>query len=435
LIKLRSADRVFKVEFGFGKAIFAAIIFQTGLYFFDLYDLKELANRLNLTRKLVSAMLMASLLLGIIYWIFPAMMLIPGIWPGIWIWNGLVALIAIYTLRVWIDKINSIPAFGSSVLIAGCGELAAMIARELQQRPSLGIHMRGFLSEDNGDIGSMLVNRRVLGSWEDLISVVERHNITHIVVAMSERRGRLPLEQLLNLKMEGIVVEDGTALYEQITGKLPVKILNPSYLVFSTGFRVSKLTTIYKRAFSIIFSLLGLIFCAPIMLLTAIAIKLDSRGSIFFQQDRVGKGGRIFQVIKFRSMYVDAEAQTGPIWAQADDPRITRVGRFIRRARIDELPQFINVLKGDMNFVGPRPERPYFVDQLQEVIPYYGQRHLTEPGLTGWAQVKFPYGSTIKEARKKLEYDLYYIKNMSMLLDLLIIFHTVKIVLLGRGAR
>jgi exopolysaccharide biosynthesis polyprenyl glycosylphosphotransferase len=192
---------------------------------------------------------------------------------------------------------------------------------------------------------------------------------------------------------------------------------------------------VIKRAFSLLAATAGLILSAPIMLLTAIVIKLDSRGPIFFSQERVGKDGRIFKLVKFRSMTTDAEARSGPMWAQANDPRVTRVGRFIRRTRIDELPQFINVIKGDMDFVGPRPERPYFVDQLRAVIPYYWQRHTVAPGLTGWAQVKYPYGATIEDSREKLKYDLYYIKNMSLFLDLSIIFHTVKTVLLGRGAR
>ena len=218
-------------------------------------------------------------------------------------------------------------------------------------------------------------------------------------------------------------------------GKLPVEELNPSYLFFSSGFRISRLTLIYKRTSSIILALIGLIVSSPIMLLTAIAIKLDSRGPVFFRQERVGKGGRLFKLIKFRSMSIDAEANTGPVWALAEDPRVTRVGRFIRRARIDEIPQFINVLKGDMHFVGPRPERPYFIEQLQEVIHFYMQRHTVKPGITGWAQVKYPYGATVEEACEKLKYDLYYIKNVSILLDLWIVFLTVKTVLLGKGSR
>jgi sugar transferase (PEP-CTERM system associated) len=245
----------------------------------------------------------------------------------------------------------------------------------------------------------------------------------------------MPIESLLNLKLEGVEIEEGVAFYEKAFGKLPIEVLNPSYLVFSSGFKVSKAVRVYKRIFSIVFSIIGMILSAPLMLLTAIAIKIDSRGPILFSQERVGKNGKAFKLLKFRSMSTDAEAGTGPVWAQQNDPRITRVGKFIRRTRIDELPQFINVLKGDMHFVGPRPERPFFVEQLRKAIPYYWQRHSVEPGLTGWAQVRYPYGSTIEEACEKLKYDLYYIKNLSILLDLWIIFQTVKIVLLGRGAR
>jgi sugar transferase (PEP-CTERM system associated) len=337
--------------------------------------------------------------------------------------------------RVWIEKMSTIPAFGSTVLIVGNGPLATTLAQEITQQPSLGIHLRGFISEDGGNVGATIEGKRVLGGWDDIEGIVARNNVTHIVVAMQDRRGRLPVETLLNLKLNGIGVEDGTAIYEQISQRLPVDHLNPSYLIFSQGCHKTKVTLVMKRAFSLIASIAGLILSAPIMLLTAIAIKLESQGPIFFTQERVGKDGRIFKLVKFRSMATDAEARSGPMWAQANDPRVTRIGKFIRRTRIDELPQFINVIKGDMDFVGPRPERPYFVDQLRAVIPYYWQRHTVAPGLTGWAQVKYPYGATIEDSREKLKYDLYYIKNMSIFLDLSIIFHTVKTVLLGRGAR
>jgi len=213
-----------------------------------------------------------------------------------------------------------------------------------------------------------------------------------------------------------------------------VESLRPSWLIFSEGFRKSPVTHLYKRLFGILLSVVGLILLMPTMGLVALIIKLDSRGPILFRQKRVGENGKVFDLLKFRSMHVDAEAITGPVWAKKDDCRITRVGRLIRRVRFDELPQFINVLKGDMNFVGPRPERPHFVEQLNEKIPYYNQRHTVKPGITGWAQVRYHYGGSIDDTLEKLQYDLYYVKHMSIPLDLLIIFQTVKIVLLQRGA-
>jgi sugar transferase (PEP-CTERM system associated) len=431
-IKAGSTVGIFsQLEFNLGKAAFVAIVVQVCLYFYDLYDHKQHASRYELARRLAGALLVATLFLGLAYTVFPRLMLT----PGIWLWNTTAALVALYMWRVWYEKINSIPAFGSSVLIVGTGELANAISNEIQQDPALGIQLRGFLADRDEDIGATINGRRVLGNWDDLESIITRHNVTHLVIAMSDRRGKLPVETLLNLKLAGISVEEGASLYEQITGKLPVDQLNPSYLVFSSGCRTTKATIIYQRAFSIIFSIIGLILSAPLMLLTAIAIKLESRGPVFFRQERVGKNGKIFKLIKFRSMSVDAEARSGPVWAQQNDPRVTRVGKFIRRTRIDELPQFINVLKGDMNFVGPRPERPFFVEQLRTVIPYYWQRHTIAPGLTGWAQVMYPYGATIEDSREKLKFDLFYIKNLSIFLDLSIIFQTIKIVLLGRGAR
>ncbi|MEW6730718.1 MAG: TIGR03013 family XrtA/PEP-CTERM system glycosyltransferase [Acidobacteriota bacterium] len=431
LIKLGIADGIFKLHFSVGKALFAALVFQVCLYFYDLYDLNVHASGVELARKLATALLVAALLLGVIYSIFPNLMVIPGIWPL----SAVIALVILYSWRVWIEVINRIPGIGSLLLIVGTGELAVSLAREIQAQPTLGIKVCGFLGEETVQADELFVDSQVLGTIDNIDTMAARYSITHIVIALRDRRGRLPVETLLNLKLGGVIIEEGASLYERITGKLPVEELNPSYLVFSSGFRISKLTLVYQRVFSIIFSFVGLVLSMPLLLFIAIAIKLDSRGPIFFQQERVGKYGRIFKLIKFRSMYVDAEAGTGPVWAQADDPRVTRVGRFIRRTRLDELPQFINVLKGDLNFVGPRPERSYFVDQLQTLIPYYTLRHMIKPGLTGWAQVKYPYGATIEEAREKLEYDLYYIKNMSILLDLAIIFHTVKTVLLGRGAR
>jgi sugar transferase (PEP-CTERM system associated) len=431
LIKTGSALSMLDFRIGLGKALFAAIIFQVSLYFHDLYDLNLKGSRIELVRRLASSILVASIGLGVVYTLFPNMMLT----RGTWFLTASIGLIVLYIWRLWVEKINSIAGLDTPILIVGTSETAVSITKEILERRHLGLRICGFIGENSTSIGQTIIKPRVLGTMEDLESIVARLNIKHILIALRDRRGRLPVESLLNLKLAGIEIEEGALFYERAFGKLPVEELNPSYLVFSNGFKVSKFIQFYKRIFSIVFSIIGLIFSSPLMLLTAIAIKLDSRGPVFFFQERVGKKGRVFKLIKFRSMYADAEARTGPVWAQADDPRITRVGQFIRRTRLDELPQFVNVLRGDMHFVGPRPERPYFVEQLRKSIPYYWQRHTVEPGLTGWAQVKYSYGSTIEEAREKLKYDLYYIKNVSLLLDLWIIFQTVKIVLLGRGAR
>jgi sugar transferase (PEP-CTERM system associated) len=256
------------------------------------------------------------------------------------------------------------------------------------------------------------------------------------VVAVEDRRGKLPTEELLNLSLSGrVAVEDCARYYERLTGKISTDMLRPSWLIFSRRSRYSELTRHIRRLLNIVFATVGLATSLPIMALVAVAVWLESRGPIFYTQKRIGKNGRQFRIIKFRSMRTDAEQDSGPVWAEESDPRVTRVGRIIRRLRLDELPQFINVLRGDMNFVGPRPERPVFVRQLSTIIPYYPQRHLIKPGLTGWAQINYRYGSSVADAIEKLRYDLFYIKNQSFLLDAKIIFETIKIVLFGRGGR
>jgi sugar transferase (PEP-CTERM system associated) len=254
-------------------------------------------------------------------------------------------------------------------------------------------------------------------------------------VAPEERRGRLPMEGLLKCRMEGISVQEGIVFYEHLTGKLLIDRVYPSFLIFSNGFNNSTCHRAAKALMDYVLSSVGLIISVPIFALIALAIKVDSPGPIFFRQKRVGKNGKIFELLKFRSMTNDAEKETGPIWAEENDSRITRVGKIIRKLRLDEIPQMFNVLRGDMSFIGPRPERPHFVKQLIGEIPFYEKRLSVKPGITGWAQIEYPYGSSKNDALEKLKYDLFYIKNVSIFSDLSIIFRTVKIVLFGRGAR
>jgi sugar transferase (PEP-CTERM system associated) len=264
---------------------------------------------------------------------------------------------------------------------------------------------------------------------------VQDENITLIIVAMDERRGAFPVDELLKCKVSGIDVQDGVNFYETITGKLIVERINPSWLIFSDGFKASFTRRIVKRALDLSCAVCGLIMLLPLLLITAVLIKLESKGPIFFAQERVGRWEKQFMLYKFRSMRKDAEEKTGPVWAEAEDPRITRVGRLIRKTRIDELPQLWNVLKGEMSIVGPRPERAFFVDQLKKRIPYYSQRFVVKPGLTGWAQILFTYGASEEDAAEKLRHELYYIKNMSTMMDIVIMLGTLKIVILGRGAQ
>jgi sugar transferase (PEP-CTERM system associated) len=274
----------------------------------------------------------------------------------------------------------------------------------------------------------------VIGDYDQILHICQKKEVNRIIVALDERRGKFPLEQLLFCRLKGIRVDDGVAFTEQLAGKLSVENLNPSFLIFSDGFKRSAIFKQMKRGVDILAAALVLTLLFPLSLLVALAIKLDSAGSILYRQERVGEDGKIFNLLKFRSMYVDAE-ENGPVWAKVNDKRITRVGRIIRKLRLDEIPQMINVLQGEMSFVGPRPERPFFVDILKKEIPFYSERHVIKPGITGWAQIWYRYGASKEDALQKLKYDLYYIKHMSLIFDLIIILKTAKTVFLARGAR
>lgn len=275
----------------------------------------------------------------------------------------------------------------------------------------------------------------VLGSYSDLPKVVSEHRVDRIIIALDDRRGRLPVEDLVSCKFKGVSIDDSLAIQEELTGKIITHGLYPSWLIFSEGFNQSRLLLMTKRFMDVVLSLFLLAVSIPVCLITILAVKLDSPGPIFFVQRRVGEKEKAFHMIKFRSMHHEAESLTGPAWAVPDDERITRIGGFIRRFRIDEIPQLYNILKGDMSFVGPRPERPHFVKKLKEIIPFYAERFAVKPGLTGWAQVNYSYGASIEDAIEKLEYDLYYIKHMSVFLDLLVVLRTAKVVLLRIGSR
>ena len=268
-----------------------------------------------------------------------------------------------------------------------------------------------------------------------LTDLIDGQKIHRVILAMPDRRGMLPVKELLRLRLNGVKVEEATSWLEKISGRIEVEQLYPSWLIFAEGFRFSAGFLIARRLFSILASALLLLVVLPLIPFIILAIKLDSPGSVVYRQKRVGRGGKNFYCYKFRTMRQDAEADTGPTWADNDDPRITRIGKILRISRLDEVPQLWCVLKGDMAFVGPRPERPEFVEWLSEQIPYYSVRSAVRPGITGWAQVRYKYGNTLDDAREKLQYDLFYIKNASLGLDVLIMFETIKIVTIGRGAQ
>src|SRR5262245_50364819 len=322
------------------------------------------------------------------------------------------------------------------VLILGSGNLAIETARATLERPGSGFSVVGFVDDKPELLGVSLINPKLIGLTSDLEGVVDSYRVDRVVVAVEDRRGKFPVAGLLRLRLSGrVAVEESACYYERLTGKIATEMLRPSWLIFSRGGRSTELEQKLRYIANVTAAGICLLACLPLILVTAIAIKLESRGPIFYLQTRVGRDNRLFKIIKFRSMDALAEKESGAVWASVGDPRITRVGRIIRKLRFDELPQFINIMRGDMNFIGPRPERPEFVSELSAEIPYYSERHLVRPGLTGWAQVRFPYGASLDDAAEKLRYDLYYIKNQSWRLDAMIVFETIKLVLFGRGAR
>jgi len=274
----------------------------------------------------------------------------------------------------------------------------------------------------------------VIGDFSQISSICRNAQVDRIVVALDERRGKLPVDQLLDCRLKGVRVEEGASFSEHITGKLTVENLRPSSLIFTDGFKRSQFIQRAKRCVDIVAALMTSLIFSPFAMIVCLAIFLDSKGPVLYRQERVGQDGRIFKLLKFRSMRVNAEGEE-PVWAEVNDPRVTRVGKVIRKLRLDEIPQVVNVLKGEMSFVGPRPERPFFTEKLQQEVPFYSLRHSVKPGITGWAQICYPYGASKEDALEKLKYDLYYIKHMSFLLDLTIFLETGKIVLFGKGSR
>ncbi|MBA2525880.1 MAG: TIGR03013 family PEP-CTERM/XrtA system glycosyltransferase [Pyrinomonadaceae bacterium] len=415
---------------GFLKAGLATAFCLAAFYLFDLYDFVAMYDRRELVLRLVQALGLAWIALALMSYVFPQLM----IGRGVALLALPLALGLMVGWRVSIHWFLGHPNFGERILIVGSGKVAVEVAREVLARPDAGYRIIGFVGTDSELLGKSLINPRVIAVTSELAQVVKRENIDRIVVAMGERRGQLPTEELLRLSLSGVVsIEEGASFSERLTGRVSLNMLRPSWLIFSGRGRQTRITGITRNVVHRLVALIGVVLSLPIMLLTAILIKLDSKGPVFYRQERVGRHGRPFTLLKFRSMRVDAE-EAGPVWASKIDDRATRLGRIIRKIRVDEIPQFWNILRGEMNFVGPRPERPHFVAQLATEIPHYEQRHLIRPGLTGWAQIKYAYGASIEDARQKLQYDLYYVKNRSLILDAIVLFETIKIILFGRGA-
>jgi sugar transferase (PEP-CTERM system associated) len=412
------------------KAGLTALVCQVTLYYNDFYDLTLLQSSRELVVRLLQSAGAAAIILAALYVVVPAF----NLGSGVVVTSLCLFLTAVLVWRLVFYRIADSRRLEERVLIVGTGSAARTVARQILVERDFGYRLVGFVDDDASSLGAPNRRTALLGTPADIPRIVHAYHVDRIVVGLPDRRGRLPIQELMQAKLSGVRVEDATTTYERITGKILVDNVRPSWLIFSDGFHVSRTTRFLKRATDLGLAVVGIVLAAPLAVATALTIWIESGRPIFYRQERTGESGRSFTLYKFRSMRTDAEIGT-PVWARDDDDRVTSVGRVIRKTRLDELPQLWNVLRGDMSFVGPRPERPFFVEQLTAQIPFYQQRHAVKPGVTGWAQVKYRYGASVEDAMEKLRYDLYYIKNLSLGFDLTIMFDTIKVILSGKGAK
>jgi len=440
VVRLGTTDATVMLTYeqGILKIVIISGAFMTCMYYFDLYESSVLSNPREVLTRIIQVLGTVCILLAFLYYVYPPV----ALGRGILVVGFILMAVLLFLWRRLFLTLNIVPNFAEHILILGDGPLSEPLLREFRSRPELGVRVVSHLSgTGNGsspatwERGASPDETASTVSGDNLADAVASLQVNRIVIAMAERRGKLPVDLLLSLKSSGVAVQDGNDVYEAITGKVPIESLRLGWLLFSPGFHVSRFLLFYKRSSSILLSIVGLLLSVALLPFVVLVIKLTSPGPILYRQKRVGRNGVVFNCYKVRTMRADAEADSGPTWAGDDDPRITTVGRFLRKSRIDEIPQLWNVLRGDIDFVGPRPERPEFVEWLNQEIPHYHLRHRVRPGITGWAQIRYKYGSSVEDSKEKLRYDLFYIKNMSIGLDMLILFDTLKVILLGRGAK
>jgi sugar transferase (PEP-CTERM system associated) len=425
------SDTYILYDGGWLQILLVVAVIQLGLYLNDLYE--DFRPRRMMLLQQVCLIMGSAFILQAILGYGKSVLQVPK-WTMVYGSGMVLVLIPIWRELFYRLTRNSVAA--QKILFLGTSPVVREIIARLADRPELGMVAMGYL-----DSGTSLQEHEeipsvpLLGSPEDVERVVQTRKPDRIVVGMSERRERLPVLQLLNLRFAGIAIEDAATTYEQVFSRVSTRDLRPSQLIFFAGFGPKPWSVTLQNIYSWIIALVAMMILLPIMLIVAVLVRVSSPGPVLFRQKRTGRQGVPFMVYKFRSMYQDAEARTGAVWATRDDPRITPVGRWLRKLRLDELPQLFNVLRGEMSIVGPRPERPEFVTVLAEKIPFFSQRHCIKPGITGWAQINHKYGDTVEDSVIKLEYDLYYIKNLMPAFDAYIIFHTIKVMLLSRGAQ
>ena len=411
------------------KAMLVTLVFQICLYYFDMYDFSSIGSFTENATRITQAFGSGCILLAGAYYLFP----LTTISFGTFLASYAAICICIAIWRFYYSQILEKRMFTRPILLIGTGSIAQAITMELISRMDSGYNISAFVGNRSPNF-SYPEDADYSEDYFKIPEITRTNKIEKIIVALDDRRGKTPINELLNCKLEGIKITTGVEFYEELTGKVLVNNVNPDWLIYSDGFQKDKITLLSKRLMDFSVSLVGLILTLPIVALSALIIKLESSGPVLYTQERTGERGKTFWIYKFRSMCCDAESN-GPVWAQENDCRITRFGAFIRKTRIDEIPQLWNILKGEMSFVGPRPERPFFVEQLKNKLPYYSLRHNVKPGLTGWAQISYRYGASEEDALRKLEYDLYYIKNLCFRMDVLIAFQTIKIILFQKGSR
>ena len=412
------------------RAVLVAVCVTGAMLAFGLYQAYVRHSRLDLLLRVLLSFALGGIALLVLYYVA----------PGAYIGRGVLAISliigigAVLSVRYVVSRLSSAAILKQRVLVYGAGSNANLINTRLRRRSDRqSFNILGFVPAGNQPV--VVDESMLIRTDQPLCALAERLNVDEIVIAPDERRGGMPMEQMLDCVQHGVLVTDLSTFFEREAGMVQLNIVDPSWLVFSGGFDYSTPRRLTKRCFDLFAACSLLLMAWPAMLLVALAVKLESKGPVIYRQVRVGEYGRHFEMVKFRSMRVDAESDGVARWATRDDDRSTRIGRFIRKTRLDELPQLFLVLTGEMSFVGPRPERPQFVDMLNSEIRYYDVRHSVKPGLTGWAQLRYPYGASVRDANEKLKFDLFYVKNHGLVFDLMIMLQTVEVVLFGRGAR
>ena len=446
--RLGTTAELLTFRYSWYRLLLVPLVLQVTFYYSDLHNFRISRPFIWTVARVTQAMAVGTLALAVLYYFLPRLLLGRGI---LFLSFVITTLLVLFWrgLYGWALRQRFL---ASRLLLLGSGSLTDSIIEELLSRSDniynvvalVDVTGPGRRAGDEVEQGAQtnlmlqwasLLRAELRTEASELVGLVRYLEVDMVVVAMDEKRGHMPMDELLECRLLGIPIITGEDFYEQIAGRILADRIRPGWLVFSSGFTTSRMRRFTKRAMDISLSVTGLLLTAPFTALVALAIRLESKGPIIYSQERVGQDGRLFFAHKFRSMVADAEKRTGPVWAEEDDPRITKVGRFIRKTRLDEIPQMYNVIKGEMSFVGPRPERPHFVEQLAAELPFYDERHKVKPGITGWAQVCYPYGSTVAAALEKLNYDLYYIKHTSLSMDMMIILQTIKIILFGGGGR